>query len=87
MKFINVGFGNLVSASRIVTIATPDSSPRRRLRQDSRDVGNVIDVSCGKKTQSVIITDNKLVILSCLSTEHLLAKLNDKNDDSAQDTE
>ena len=87
MKFINVGFGNLVSASRIVTIATPDSSPIRRLIQDSRDIGNVIDVSCGKKTQSVIITDNKLVILSCLSTEHLLTKLNDKNDDSAQDTE
>lgn len=87
MKFINVGFGNLVSSARIVSVATPDSSPIRRLIQDSRDAGNVIDVSCGKKTQSVIITDSKLIILSCLSTEALQAKLNDKNDDNTQDTE
>lgn len=87
MKFINVGFGNLVSSSRIVAVAAPDSSPVRRLVQDSRDAGNVVDVSCGKKTQSVIITDSKLVILSSLSTEVLLSKLNETDDDNSQDIE
>ena len=79
MKFINVGFGNLVSAKRIVTITAPDSAPVRRLVQDSRDLGNVIDVSCGKKTQSVIITDSKHVILSGLSTDIILQRLNEDN--------
>ncbi len=77
MKFINVGFGNIVSAARIVTVASPDSAPIRRLVQDSKDAGNVIDVSCGKKTQSVIITDSRHVILSSLDTETILSRLNE----------
>jgi len=80
MKFINVGFGNLVSVKRIVTVASPDSAPIRRLVQDSRELGNVIDVSSGKKTQSVIITDSRHIILSSLTTEMLLQKLNEDGD-------
>lgn len=75
-KFINVGYGNLVAAARIVTIASPDAAPIKRLVQDARDAGVVIDVSCGKKTRSVIVTDSKHVILSSLEPEALGVVLN-----------
>ena len=75
-KFINVGYGNLVAAARIVTIASPDAAPIKRLVQDARDAGVVIDVSCGKKTRSVIVTDSKHVILSSLEPETLGVVLN-----------
>ena len=69
MKFINIGFGNMVSAGRIVAIASPDSAPIKRLVQDARDDGRVIDVSCGRRTRAVIITDSDHVILSAIQTE------------------
>lgn len=75
-KFINVGYGNLVAADRIVTVASPDSAPIKRLVQDARDAGVVIDVSCGKKTRSVILTDSRHVILSSLESDALGALLN-----------
>lgn len=75
-KFVNVGYGNLVAAARIVTVASPDAAPIKRLVQDARDAGVVIDVSCGKKTRSVIVTDSKHVILSSLEPEALGVILN-----------
>ncbi len=75
-KFINVGYGNLVAADRIVTVASPDAAPIKRLIQDARDAGVVIDVSCGKKTRSVIVTDSRHVILSSLEPDVLGALLN-----------
>ena len=59
MKFINIGFGNMVSAGRIVAIASPDSEPIKRLVRDAKDTGRVIDASCGRRTRSVIITDSE----------------------------
>ena len=78
-KFVNVGYGNLVAAARIVTVASPDAAPIKRLVQDARDAGVVIDVSCGKKTRSVIVTDSKHVILSSLEPEALGVLLNQEN--------
>ena len=69
MKFINVGFGNMVSAERIVVIAGPDSAPIKRLVQDARDAGRVIDVTCGRRTRAVLLTDSEHVILSAIQTE------------------
>ena len=69
MKFINIGFGNMVAAERIVSIVSPDSAPVKRLVQDAKDAGRVIDVSCGRKTRAVIITDSEHVILSALVAE------------------
>ena len=63
MKFISVGFGNLVCADRVVALAAPDSSPVKRLIQDAKDAGRVIDVSCGRKTRSVLVLDSDHVIL------------------------
>ena len=78
MKFINIGFGNMVSASRIVAIASPDSAPIKRLVQDAKDDNRVIDVSCGRRTRAVIITDSDHVILSAIQTETVSNRLSDE---------
>ncbi len=75
MKFINIGFGNMVSANRIVAIAAPDSAPVKRLVQDAREDGRVIDVSCGRRTRAVIITDSDHIILSAIQTETITNRL------------
>ena len=69
MKFINIGFGHMVSADRIIAVASPDSAPIKRLIQDAKEEGRVIDASCGRKTRAVIITDSEHVILSALQSE------------------
>ena len=79
MKFINIGFGNMVSAGRIVAIASPDSEPIKRLVRDAKDEGRVIDVSCGRRTRAVIITDSEHVILSAIQTETIANRLEDSN--------
>lgn len=81
MKFINIGFGNMVSAARIVAIASPDSAPIKRLVQDAKDDNRVIDVSCGRRTRAVIITDSEHVILSAIQTETLTNRLSDDTEE------
>ena len=80
MKLLNIGFNNMVSADRIITVASPDSAPIKRLIQDSRDYGRVIDCSCGRKTRSVIITDSDHVILSAIQAETLVGRLEGRTD-------
>ena len=75
MKFINIGFGNMVASDRIVTIVSPDSAPIKRLIQDAKDEGRVIDVSCGRRTRAVIITDSEHVILSAIQSETIANRL------------
>ena len=75
MKFINIGFGNMVSAGRIVAIASPDSEPVKRLVRDAKEDARVIDVSCGRRTRSVIITDSDHIILSAIQTETITNRL------------
>lgn len=86
MKFINIGFGNMVAAERIVTIVSPDSAPVKRLIQDAKDSGRVIDVSCGRRTRSVIITDSEHVILSAIQSETIANRV-DNMDMDDEDTE
>jgi regulator of extracellular matrix RemA (YlzA/DUF370 family) len=69
MKFINIGYNNMVSSDRIVAIISPDSAPVKRMIQDARDGGRVIDATCGRKTRAVIITDSDHVILSAILSE------------------
>ena len=85
MKFINIGFGNMVSASRIVAIAAPDSAPIKRLVQDAKEDDRVIDVSCGRRPRAVIITDSDHVILSAIQAETISNRLS--YDDSQDDDE
>lgn len=79
MKFINVGYGNMIAADRIITLTSPDSAPIKRLIQDAKDAGRVIDVSCGRKTRAVIITDSDHVILSALQVEKVATRLEDNS--------
>ncbi len=71
MKLINVGFGNLVSDIKIVSIVSPDSAPIKRLVHDAQDEGRLIDASFGRRTRSVIITESGHVVLSALTAETL----------------
>ena len=88
MKFINIGFGNMVNAGRIVAIACPDSAPVKRLVQDAKEADRVIDVSCGRRTRSVIITDSDHVILSAIQAETITNRLaNDVACDDEEETE
>ncbi len=76
MKFINIGFGNMVAAGRVVSLVSPDSAPIKRLVSDAKDAGRAIDVTCGRRTRSVIITDSDHVILSAIQTETISNRLN-----------
>ena len=77
MKLIDAGFGNYVNADRVITIVSPESLPVRRLVQDAKNAGRTIDVSCGKKTRSVIITDSDHIILSADEASELIARVED----------
>ena len=81
MQLINIGFGNLVSQQRLLAIVSPDSAPIKRLIQESRDRGMLIDATYGRKTAAVLIMDSDHVILSALSTEKLAPRLGLKVED------
>lgn len=87
MKFINIGFGNMVSVSRVVSLTAPDSAPMKRLIQDAKDAGRAIDATCGRKTRSVILTDSDHVILSALQPETVANRLNGQTDSSEEKEE
>ena len=88
MKFINVGFGNMVAAERITILASPDSAPMKRLVQDAKDDGRAIDVTCGRRTRTIIITDSEHVVLSALTPEKIANRLeNNSADEDALDAE
>ena len=76
MRLIDIGFGNTVNADRVVCVVSPDSLPVRRLVQDAKNINRVIDVTCGKKTKAVIVTDSEHVILSADGVDKLLERFN-----------
>ncbi len=75
MRFINIGFGNMVAAERILTVLSPESAPIKRIVQDAKESARAIDVSCGRRTKAVIMTDSEHVILSALSPETIVGRL------------
>ncbi|MBR6243280.1 MAG: DUF370 domain-containing protein [Ruminococcus sp.] len=76
MKLINIGYGNMISAARIVTIVSPESAPIKRLIQEAKDDGRAIDATYGRKTRAVIVMDSGHIILSSLITDTLAARIN-----------
>lgn len=87
IKLINIGFGNIVSANRIISIVSPESAPIKRIIQEARDRGMLIDATYGRRTRAVIITDSDHVILSAVQPEtvaHRLASKETTNDDTAE---
>ncbi len=87
MKFINIGYGNMVAAHRIITLTGPESAPIKRIIQDAKDAGRVIDATCGRKTRAVIITDSDHVILSALQAETVANRLASDVPDDVTDEE
>ena len=88
MRFINVGYGNMVAVDRIITLTSPESAPIKRMIQDAKESGRAIDVSCGRKTRAVIITDSEHVILSAIGAETIANRMDDTSyDEEAEEEE
>ena len=75
MKLINIGFGNMVSANRLIAIVSPESAPIKRIIQDARDRGMLIDATYGRRTRAVIITDSDHIVLSAIQPETVAHRL------------
>lgn len=85
MELINIGFGNLISAARLIAVVGPDSAPVKRLIQESRDRGMLIDATYGRKTASVLMMDSDHVVLSALSAEKLGLRFGMKSEDFTEE--
>ncbi|ADL69042.1 extracellular matrix/biofilm regulator RemA [Thermoanaerobacterium thermosaccharolyticum] len=79
IKLINIGFGNIISANRLVAIVSPESAPIKRIIQEARDRGMLIDATYGRRTRAVIITDSDHIILSAVQPETVANRLNSKD--------
>ncbi len=75
MKLLNVGFGNMVSAGRIVAVIAPDSAPVKRMVQEARDGGHLVDATAGRRTRAVLMMDTGHVILSAVQPETIAGRL------------
>ncbi|RSK26973.1 DUF370 domain-containing protein [Bacillus sp. HMF5848] len=80
IKLINMGFGNIVSANRIISIVSPESAPIKRLIQDARERGQLIDATYGRRTRAVIVMDSDHIILSAVQPETVAQRLTTKDD-------
>ena len=82
MKLMNIGFGNMVSADRLLTGVSPDAAPIKRLVQEAREHGMLIDASCGRKTKAVLVMDTDHVILSAIPPETIARRLADRPEET-----
>lgn len=80
IRLLNVGFGNVVIAGRVIAIVSPDSAPMKRLKEEAREAGRLIDATYGRRTRAIIITDSNHVILSAVQPETAAARLLDKEE-------
>lgn len=80
MKLVNIGFGNMVSVDRILSVISPDSAPVKRIIQDARDDGRLIDATYGRRTRAVIIADSNHVILSSIMPETIANRISEEPD-------
>ena len=85
MKLINIGFGNLVSASRLIAIVSPDSAPIKRMVQEARERGILIDATYGRRTRAVLIMDNDHLVLSALQPETVSNRLAGEKDNADEE--
>ena len=85
MKLINIGFGNMVSAGRVVAVVSPESAPIKRVIQDAKESGTLIDATYGRRTRAVIVTDSDHVVLSAIQPETVANRLNGKDDQTSEE--
>ena len=86
MKLVNIGFGGLVARERILAVVSPDSSPIKRIIQDVRERGQLVDASYGRKSQAVLVMDSGHVILSALTPETLAQRINGSGEETGEET-
>ncbi len=84
-RLVNVGFGNIVSANRVIAIVSPESAPIKRIVQEARESGRLIDATCGRRTRAVVITDSDHVILSAIQPETVANRLDAKLEEDVID--
>ena len=84
MRFINIGFGNVVAAQRILAVLSPDSAPIKRMIQEAKERGMLVDASFGRSTRSVLLMDTDHVILSALAPEQLSGRGSEEKEDVAE---
>lgn len=87
LRFISIGFGSMVSAERLVAVVSPDSAPIKRLIQDRRERGSLIDASYGRRTQSVLVMDSDHIVLSSQRPEIILGRLKGGEAESGEGVE
>lgn len=88
MKLVNIGFGNMINAARLIAVVSPDSAPIKRIVQESKERGTLIDATQGRRTRAVIIMDSDHVVLSYLQSETVANRLNGEPDESfAEETD
>ena len=85
MKLVNIGFGNMVSAERLISVIGPDSAPVKRMIQEAREAGNLIDATYGRRTRAVLIMDSGHIILSALQPETVSARLGGKETETSEE--
>lgn len=85
MKLINIGFGNMVSANRLIAIVSPESAPIKRIIQDAKERGSLIDATYGRRTRAVLIMDSDHVILSAVQPETVANRLNERDMDESDE--
>ncbi len=84
MKLVNIGFGNMISANRMVAIVSPESAPIKRMISDAKEKGNLIDATHGRRTRAVIITDSDHIILTYLQSETVANRMTDDTIDAEE---
>ena len=82
MELVNIGYGNMISAQRLVAVVSPDSAPIKRMVQNAKDEGTAVDATQGRKTQGVIVTDSGYLILSALLPETIAGRCQSSEDES-----
>lgn len=87
MRLINIGFGNMVAANRLVAIVSPESAPIKRIIQDAKDRGTLIDATYGRRTRAVLIADSDHVILSAVQPETVANRMVNESEEEDEDDE
>ena len=87
MKLINIGFGNMVSAQRLIAVVSPESAPIKRMVQEARDRGTLIDATYGRRTRAVLVMDNDHLVLSALQPQTVSNRLTGDKDVEEQEVE
>ncbi|MGN0107619.1 MAG: DUF370 domain-containing protein [Hominilimicola sp.] len=83
MRLINIGFGNMVNAERVIAVVSPESAPIKRIIREAEDKGNLINATYGRRTRAVIVTDSDHIVLSALQTETVASRLDSEMNEEA----